>query len=104
MLFMPRSRAASRATSPDRPNGLAPTPRTPFTVNSSFDDHWDAARRAIEVTANPDIVTPAVEKKEPAAFAGNSGSGLTRTGSLGASIDIKGMKGRRRRGVGPGVT
>lgn len=103
-LFMPRSRASSRATSPERIGGIPPMPRTPFTVNSSFDEQWDAARRAVEVSANPDAVTPSVEKRENGVIPGSSGSGMSSTGQLGARVDVKSMKGRRRRGVGPGVT
>jgi hypothetical protein len=34
---------------------------------------------------------------------GRSGAGMTTPGNLGARVDVKGMKGRRR-GVGPGLT
>jgi hypothetical protein len=40
----------------------------------------------------------------PVSEVGRSGAGVTSSGRLGAKVDVKGLKGRRRRGVGPGVT
>jgi hypothetical protein len=40
----------------------------------------------------------------PLSEVGRSGAGITSSGRLGAKVDVKGLKGRRRRGVGPGVT
>ena len=90
--MLPRKRAGSKPPSPERLG-----PRTPVTVTSSFDEQWESARKAIEVTksAGLDGMTMVAS--------GHSGAGLTRAGSLGAKVDVKG-KGRRRRGVGPGVT
>jgi len=35
---------------------------------------------------------------------GSSGAGLSRVGSLGSKVAVRGFKGKRRRGVGPGLT
>lgn len=79
-----------------------------MTVTSSFDDQWDAARKALELKKisgdGPTSQNGANVLDSRAGEAGQSGAGLTRTASLGQKIEVKGMKGRRRRGVGPGVT
>lgn len=100
--IIPPSRAASRSVSPERGLGL----RTPVTVTSSFEDRWEQAREALErqkeksskAAQSPTNGTPGRTD------AGRSGAGLTRVGSLGQKVDVKGVNGRRLRGVGPGVT
>jgi len=94
-------------------NSSSPTrrhePRTPVTVTSSFDAQWEAARKELE--AKKAQGTPAVaraqlpEEKEPTAEQnGHNGAGLAKKAALGSQVDTKTLKGRRRRGVGPGVT
>ena len=87
-------------------------PKTPVTVTSSYDDHWGGAVKVLKSADEKAAEKPASngEKEEKGALAvsheviGASGAGLTTRGQLGLKVDIKGLKGRRRRGVGPGVT
>lgn len=108
LAFLPSSPAkpimvdTSRRESPDRALG----PRTPVTVTSSFDDQWDAARRAVDKGKTADKAEgPAEGGQVEKVGMGGSGAGLNTVGSLGRKVDTKTqLKGRRRRGVGPGVT
>lgn len=92
-----------------------------MTVTSSFDLQWEEARKALEKekqsTVKPLTIIPngssSAEKngmavvgtlvKNPSAEGGKTGAGLTSSGTLGSKVDIM-RKGRKRRGVGPGVT
>lgn len=111
-LLVARSREGSRATSPDRVFG----PRTPVTVTSSFDKQWEDARKALEQEKKTSGMIPSTsngsaEKKvitsamtnQAIVDTGKTGAGLTSSGTLGTKVDIM-RKGRKRRGVGPGVT
>ena len=92
---------SSKSSSPTRRN----EPRTPVTVTSSFDAQWEAARKELE--AKKAQGTPAVsptrlpEEKEGN---GHNGAGSTKAAAVGSKVDTKTLRGRRRRGVGPGVT
>ncbi|GFZ50715.1 hypothetical protein JCM24511_08473 [Saitozyma sp. JCM 24511] len=136
-LILSTTGTRSKSSSPERSHAYAP--RTPVTVTSSFDDQWDAARKALEASsasvASPvaalSPINEKASKKEigsngshgngngnghgngngnrngngtPVSEVGRSGAGVTSSGRLGAKVDVKGLKGRRRRGVGPGVT
>lgn len=100
----PLVRPSPRADSPTRLYG----PKTPVTVTSSFDDHWDAARKELETKKidRDDQMSQNGQKTmdTPRSEVGQSGAGLHRGATLGQRVEVKGMKGRRRRGVGPGVT
>lgn len=70
---------------------------------SSFEDRWADTRKAIEAV-DTNSVGQSKTNGAVVVEAGSSGTGISRAGILGAKVDVKGMKGRRRRGVGPGVT
>ena len=72
-------------------------------MTSSFEDKWGFTRKVLERTDGNGAGSSHSSDVGHAAE-GHSGAGLSRTGSLGAKVDVKGLKGRRRRGVGPGVT
>jgi hypothetical protein len=96
------------------PQQIVLGPKTPVTVTSSFDAEWDSARKVMEkgkAGAGAEVAglangeSSGLTQVEKAPGMGGSGAGLDRRGSLGRKVDTKGMaKGRRRRGVGPGVT
>lgn len=86
-------------------------------MESSFDDHWGGATKIIadsrqleKVIANPDsdeakaALAELTKENGNAVTEGASGAGLTRQGSLGSNVAIRGLRGKRRRGVGPGLT
>ena len=97
-LVLHRERAGSKTPSPERLGA-----RSPVTVTSSFEDKWAFTRKAIETTDGNGAGASGSNDVGPAGV-GHSGAGLSRKGSLGAKVDVKELKGRRRRGVGPGVT
>jgi hypothetical protein len=92
--------STSRRSSPERQ-----VPKTPVTVTSSFDDDWETSRKALEAAKGGSASGVPVQEDEDK-MAGKSGAGLSSGGSLGVKVDVsgRGMKGRKRRGVGPGVT
>ena len=110
------SRPSSSRSSPERPRAYSLGPKTPTTVESSFDDHWGPTKiiadsRVLEkVVADPDsaeakaALEALVKEDGNAVTEGGSGAGLTRQGSLGTRVAVRGLRGKRRRGVGPGMT
>lgn len=80
-------------------------PRTPVTVTSSFEQQWEDARLAMERKHSPERGGADGKRSVSSAVGtrGTSGAGMTTVGSLGTRVDT-GAKGKRRRGVGPGVT
>jgi len=85
-------------------------------VDSSFDDHWGPTKviadsRILEkVVKNPDseeakrALAELTKEDGNGVTEGSSGAGLSRTGDLGSKVAVRGFKGKRRRGVGPGLT
>jgi hypothetical protein len=115
-LVIPSSQASSSRSSPDRSRAYSLGPKTPITVDSSFDDHWGPTKviadsRILEkVIKNPDseeakrALAELTREDGNGVTEGSSGAGLTRVGSLGSKVAVRGFKGKRRRGVGPGLT
>ncbi|WWC85746.1 uncharacterized protein L201_000612 [Kwoniella dendrophila CBS 6074] len=106
-LVLPPSRTPSKPSSPTtsefehNQSTFIPDPKTPVTVQSSFDDQWEAARLALEEAKKNG--TP-LSNGNPG---GSSGAGMTAKGDLGIKVDVKSEKkgkSKRRRGVGPGMT
>ncbi|ORY25179.1 hypothetical protein BCR39DRAFT_471642 [Naematelia encephala] len=79
-LILSISRPGSKSNSPDRLRSNSLGPRTPVTVTSSFDDQWETARRAIDASKEQ---IPMKDELPPI-----------------NTMDMKGPRGRRRRGVG----
>ncbi|KAK8845418.1 hypothetical protein IAR55_006131 [Kwoniella newhampshirensis] len=102
-LVAPRSRANSKPPSPTTPEYVN-TPRTPVTVTSSFEDQWEAARKALEKANQGSPSENGAALHSNGTREGSSGAGLMRSGDLGTKVDVKGKTGKRRRGVGPGMT
>jgi hypothetical protein len=117
-LVIPSSQASSSRSSPDssRIRAYSLGPKTPTTVESSFDDHWGPTKiiadsKVLEkVIKNPDseeakrALAELTKEDGNGVTEGGSGAGLTRQGSLGSRVAVRGLKGKRRRGVGPGLT
>lgn len=115
-LVIPSSRPSSSRSSPERPRAYSLGPKTPTTVESSFDDHWGPTKiiadsRILEkVIKNPDseeakkALEQLTKTSGSAVTEGETGAGLSRQGSLGSKVAVKGLRGKRRRGVGPGLT
>ncbi|RXK39122.1 hypothetical protein M231_03627 [Tremella mesenterica] len=80
-LIVSASKGRSRSSSQSGSNPLPKyDPRTPVTVTSSYDDHWGGAAKMLA-----DEKPAATPKDE-------------------SMVGVKGFRGRRRYGVGPGVT
>ncbi|WWD05899.1 hypothetical protein V865_003983 [Kwoniella europaea PYCC6329] len=88
----------------DRQIDFIPDPKTPVTVQSSFEDQWEAARLALEESK---------KNGTPMANGHGVGAGMSVKGELGLKVDVDVLEGgkrkeksknKRRRGVGPGMT
>ncbi|WVF66452.1 hypothetical protein IAT40_001192 [Kwoniella sp. CBS 6097] len=101
-LVLPPSRASSKPPSPTRSDFDIPDPKTPVTVQSSFEDQWEAAKKALDAAKKDGTAASIAGTKDRRE--GASGAGMTSTGALGINVDIKSKKGKKRRGVGPGMT
>ncbi|KAK1926197.1 hypothetical protein DB88DRAFT_481029 [Papiliotrema laurentii] len=95
----PLSTAASKSSSPTRQFG----PRTPVTVTSSFDAQWDAAQRELAAGRGGSVSPILTSDPLPETKGSEAGSVASRTNGHGLKTAVKGMKGRRRRGVGPNL-
>ncbi|OCF41715.1 hypothetical protein I317_04419 [Kwoniella heveanensis CBS 569] len=72
-LVLPPSRASSKPPSPARSEFAIPDPKTPVTVQSSFEDQWEAAKKALDAAKKDGTAPSAVDEKRD----GASGAGMT---------------------------